>query len=86
MITARMTESIKAKPKIQIVDQQTFKNEVITVLILKGLSKILVYPVHGEMFLVTIIAKNLWPIRDSNGQTVKYIDYAHTKSKLTKEG
>ena len=35
--------------------------------------------VHGKMFLVTIISKNLWTLKAANGQTVERIAYARTK-------
>ena len=40
--------------------------------------------VHGKMFLVTIIYKNL-NVKSDKGQTIKHVDLAHTKFKR-KEG
>ena len=42
--------------------------------------------VHGKVFLVTIISKNLLTLKAANGQTVKHIDYACKNWDLTKEG
>ena len=34
--------------------------------------------VHGKVFLITIISKNLWTLKVSNGKAEKRIDYAST--------
>ena len=42
--------------------------------------------IHGKMFLVTIISKNLLTLKASNGQMVERTNYARENFKPTKEG